>query len=388
MRFIRPLLLLLAAVGVIIWQMPISALALTEQRITIRAGDTLDALFEHHKIGAMTFDAVTTPSIAKTILAQLQPGHTLTLRFDSQHRLEGLRYRINSESDLVLHKTAAGFNAVVNNKPVTSKLAYRSGVVRHSLAEATLQAGMTLPLYKQFNQIFAGTLNMKQDLKRGDHFDILYKEYYVDGKKDHAGNIVLASLTHHGKTHKAIYFTYPKNHSGYYTPDGHGIQPRFLTAPLHYKRISSYFTYRRYDPYLHIMHPHLGIDFAARQGTPIKAIGDGKVIFAGRDHGYGNAVVIRYGPKYKTLYGHMAHFAKGIHAGKRVHKGEVVGYVGSTGWSTGPHLHFEVYVYGKPTNPLKLHFPNGRSIPKSYHQQFLAAAKALQHIESTDYAQQ
>ena len=188
---------------------------------------------------------------------------------------------------------------------------------------------------------------------------------------------MVAEFINKGQTHYAVRYTYPKNHTGYYTLDGRGVQPLFLRKPVHYKRISSYFTYRRMDPYLHVMRPHLGVDFAAKRGTPIHSIGNGRVIFCGRDHGYGNAVVIRYSRKYKTLYGHMEKFAKGLHTGQFVKRGQIIGYIGSTGWSTGPHLHFEMYVYGIPRNPLKMSFPGGKSIPASYSKRYLAYAHKM-----------
>lgn len=154
------------------------------------------------------------------------------------------------------------------------------------------------------------------------------------------------------------------------------MEARFLRAPLHYKRISSYFSYNRYDPVLHKIRPHLGVDFAAPLGTPIQSIGEGQIIFTGRDGGYGMTIKVRYGHHYLALYGHMLRFAK-LHLNKWVHKGEIIGYVGKSGWSTGPHLHFGFYINGKPQNWLAMKLPKDQSIPRKYEKPFLNTAKQL-----------
>ncbi len=339
--------------------------------ITVKKGDTLASLFDRLHLSEATLENVTASSLANAHLTHIQPGQRIRFTIAKQHDLQQISYPYDRDSTLYVSKTQNGYTADVKSKPVTIALEYRAGTVNHSLAQAVERAGFTTGLYEQLHDIFQGTIDFNHGIRRGDHFAILFQEYYIDGKKDHPGNIVVASFTNQHKNYRAFRYTYPKNHTGYYTLQGKGVLPLFLKAPVHYKRISSFFTYHRMDPYLHVMRPHLGIDYAAAEGTPIHSIGNGYVLFAGRDHGYGNSVVIRYSRKYKTLYGHMEKFAKGLHSGEFVKRGQIIGYIGSTGWSTGPHLHFEMYVYGIPKNPLKMKFPGGQPIPASYAHKYL-----------------
>lgn len=345
--------------------------------VTVKPGDTLASIFENLKLSAAILEQATASPISHDILTKIKPGQQLTFHIHDK-KLQQLIFPFNHVSTLYLNATTAGFSANIESKPVTIVPEYKGAIIQTTLDDAMIRAGIPLRLYHQMTELFQGSINFKHDIKRGDRFGILFQEYYIDGKKDHPGNILVAEFKNKDKTVQAIRYTYPKNHTGYYTAKGYGVEPLFLSRPIkHYKRISSHFTYHRLDPYLHVMRPHLGIDYAAPRGTPICSIGNGRVIFKGRNHGYGNAVVIRYSKKYKTLYGHMQKFAKGLHIGDLVKRGQLIGYVGSTGWSTGPHLHFEMYVYGIPQDPLKLKFPGGKPIPSAYTQRYLSYAHKM-----------
>lgn len=343
----------------------------------VEPGDSLAHLFLKVGLPYSTLESILKNKIAKQYLTNLKAKQTIYFRLNRRKKFRQLKYPIDQDRSLIVSKHNKKISARIDKKPITTKLLYKSGIVKHSLAAAAYSADLTPAMLHQLSSIFAGDIDYRRQLKPGAHFEFLYKEFYVNGKKYKPGNIAVAEFTNKEHTYQAIRYTYPINHSGYYTPDGHGVVPLFLCVPLKYKYISSGFSYHRMDPYLHVIRPHLGIDYAANIGTPIYSIGNGRVIFAGKDDGYGNAMIIRYSRKYKTLYGHMERFAKGIHAGTRVKRGELVGYVGNTGWSTGPHLHFEMYVYGIPRNPLKMHFPGGKSIPRSYEERFLVRAKQL-----------
>jgi murein DD-endopeptidase MepM/ murein hydrolase activator NlpD len=228
----------------------------------------------------------------------------------------------------------------------------------------------------QLQTIFKNSVNFSRGVHRGDNFSFLYKEYYVNGKKYRSGDIVAAEFIHDGKTYRAVRYQYSNGHIGYFTPDGHGLEARFLNAPLNYKRISSRFSLHRWDPVLHQVRAHLGVDYAARSGTPIKSIGDGNVIFMGREHGFGRMIKIRYDRHQVALYAHLNRYAH-LQMHQFVHKGEIIGYVGESGWATGPHLHFGFYVDGKPCNWLAMKMPTGQSIPARVRKQFLATSRQL-----------
>ena len=344
-------------------------------KITIRPGDNLSTLLNQYKIDRPQFWSAIKQK--GSILSRLQPGKVLSLLIDNTSHLQAIKYPFSLAKDLCIKYEHGSYVPHLVNKPITTNLAFRSIRIKHSLAQAIKSAGMPSSLYGQLVHIFQGSIDFSRNIHPGDHIAILYQQNYIDGKKLSTGNIMAAEFYTQDKTYKAIHFTYPKKHSGYYTPEGHGLEPLFLFIPVHYKRISSHFSYHRLDPITHRVQPHLGIDFAAKLGTPIHSIGDGKVIFKGYNAGYGNAIKIRYSKHYVAMYAHMHRFAKNIRVNQTVRKGQVIGFVGSTGWSTGPHLHFGFYVDGKPRDWLRVHPKKSRSIPSSYHQVFLAESRKL-----------
>ncbi len=307
-------------------------------------------------------------------LNPLLTDHILFLNNKTKTKQMMTQYPIDDSHTFYLYPDNKKFNSDLDTQPSIKHLTYKAATIEHSFAKAALKIGLTQAQIQQVSHIFSSNIDFTRDIHVGDRFSILYNKHYRHSKK---GPIIVATFTNRGHTYKALRFTYPNYHSGYYTPEGHSITPLFLRKPLKYKRISGYFSLHRYDPVLHIVHPHLGIDFAAPMGTKIKSIGHGTVIFQGRKGGYGNAVIIRYNRKYKALYGHMSRFATHQHVGSTVKKGQVIGYVGRTGWATGPHLHFEIYVYGIPKNPLTMKLTDGKSIPKHYLPTFHKTALRL-----------
>ena len=344
------------------------------QNVVIARGDSLARLFSRLKI-----DPSDLPRVLKAhkTLTLLHPGDAIYFQVNSTHQLQGLKYPLNAIDTLILKRDKNRFSSHIEHKTLTSTLAFKSGVIHRSFTRAARNAGLTASMRHQFETIFAGTINFSRNIHTGDRFAFLYKTLFADGKKVRNGDIVAAEFISQSKTYHAIRYTYPIAHTSYYTPTGRGVEPRFLHTAVKYKRISSHFNRHRMDPIVHRIQPHLGIDYAARSGTPIKSIGDGKVIFIGRDGGYGNAIRIRYDRHDVALYGHMWHFAKNLKRHQYVHKGQIIGYVGETGWATGPHLHFGFYVNGVAKNWLAMKVPTEQSIPRSYHARFLNASKRL-----------
>ena len=191
------------------------------------------------------------------------------------------------------------------------------------------------------------------------------------------GHIMAAEVMVSGRKYTAIRYESSNGHAQYYSPEGKSLQRAFIRKPVNYSRISSAYNPNRMHPILNLKRPHYGVDFAAPSGTPIKAASDGKVLFAGKKGGYGNMIILNHGNQVTTRYGHMKKFATGMHSGKRVEKGDVIGYVGSTGLATGPHLHYEYRVHGKAFNPLKVHLPEARSIPTAQMTQFKSITAPL-----------
>jgi murein DD-endopeptidase MepM/ murein hydrolase activator NlpD len=191
------------------------------------------------------------------------------------------------------------------------------------------------------------------------------------------GRILAAEFTNRGENYRAVLFTDPDGQSQYYSPDGASMRKAFLRSPVDFRRISSTFQRERFHPVLGKKRPHKGVDYAAATGTPIKAAGDGKVIFRGQKGGYGNVVILQHGGKYSTLYGHMSKFKQGVSNGSRVKQGQIIGYVGQSGMATGPHLHYEFRVDGVHRNPLTVKFPDAAPIPKEYKTAFQQQSQQL-----------
>lgn len=316
---------------------------------------------------------------AKNALSQLKQNDTILITLDNDKKIIGISYQLSLREKVVISRNNDEFTTSINEVPVDVRIAYKYGTIHHSFSQALNDAGVTQKMRSEFSNALHNQINIAKDAYPGDHFALVYDEYYSDGKKDHPGDVVAAEFVDKGKSYRAFRFSYPKNHTDYYLRDGEGLKPLFLNAPLHYKYVSSSFTYNRLDPVLHEVRPHLGVDFAANYGTPIVSIGNGRVMFAGRDAGYGNAAIINYGAHYKALYGHMEKFARNLHAGEQVIQGQIIGYIGSSGWSTGPHLHFGFFFNGKPENFLSAHFIGGNPIPKRYQADFRELTHTLDH---------
>lgn len=365
-----------AGVGIIGLALALSAPAKTltsPVTITVKQGDTLSGLFHKLQLSNKTLLAVNAPLIAKSHLSHIHAGQKITFYIDKHHQLQQLVF-FDTTNTLYITANGKHFKAAVKTKPMKAKLSYRSVTIEGSAKNSALNAGVPLPMYSQLTKIFKPNVDLNVRAQRGDRLAILYQEYYLNGKKNHPGDVVAAEFITPNKTYKAIRYSYPGAQAAYYTPNGDSISAAFLPAPLHYKRITSLFTYHRMDPYLHQERPHLGIDYSAPEGTPVYSIGNGRIDFDGNYNGYGNTVMIAYGSEYKALYGHLEKFASGIHTGESVSRGQVIGYLGDTGWSTGPHLHFGLYVNGTPRDPLKVKLPRANLIPAAYTHSYLAFA--------------
>lgn len=345
------------------------------QKVIIRSGDTLQGIFiaQHIKLN----DLWQLVKLKNPEITRLHPGRTVDFLRDDQHHLLAMRIPIAPDKVLLVSKTNGRFTEKSIQLPAKADMRFSSGVIRSSLASATKNAGLTEKMYTQLTKIFNTRVNFARDLHRGDQFALLYRTYSINGKKLDRNEIVAAKLITQKQNYYAIQFSYPTHQNGYFTPKGYSFEPRFLDYPLHFRRISSRFTYNRLDPVVHAMRPHLGVDFAAKSGTPVYAIGDGRVTFLGHIHGYGNAIKVRFDQQYSALYAHMNRFSPNVKLHREVHKGDIIGYVGSTGWATGPHLHFSFYENNKPKDWLALERPTGQSVPKRYQGQFRKTADRL-----------
>ncbi|MDD5491069.1 MAG: M23 family metallopeptidase [bacterium] len=263
-------------------------------------------------------------------------------------------------------------NYLVNkvDLPLEKKTATIQGSIKTNLYEAMTSSGESPELVMGFADIFSYEIDFLTDPRIDDTFAVVYEKYYANGKFVKNGQILAARYINSGQEHLAVFFEENSGHKDYYSADGKSLRKAFLRSPLNYRRISSFFTRRRWHPILKIYRPHLGIDYSAPTGTPVATIGDGTVLFAGWEGGFGRFIKIRHPNGYTSTYGHLSKYAKGIRSGTRVSRGQVVGYVGSSGLSTGPHLDFRLMQGRQFINFLALKLPEASSIPRPLMTQF------------------
>lgn len=305
-------------------------------------------------------------------LEKIQPGEELVFYTPrNEDRPVKLVYQAADGSTFVYRKRGETWESQEKKTQTISITQSATGTISENLYGSCLEAGVPPPLVMELADLFAYDIDFNTDLRRGDTFAVYFQQEVKNGKRVQAGPILAAVMTVNGRRFEAFHYTLPDGYSDYFDADGNSLRKMFLKAPLSYRRISSTFTYRRFHPVLKIFRPHLGIDYAAPAGTPVSALGDGKIVYKGWKGGFGRYVEIQHGAKYKTTYGHLSRYAEGLSVGRQVRQGDVIGYVGSSGLSTGPHLDFRFYENGKPINFLKTAFPHARSVPGKIKADFL-----------------
>ncbi|MFW5969648.1 MAG: peptidoglycan DD-metalloendopeptidase family protein [Halofilum sp. (in: g-proteobacteria)] len=344
--------------------------AVADQRsVTVGQGDTLARLLQDEGIGPATIHKITTAGEPGRALTRIHPGDDIKLGFDEKDRLVRLDYQMAPDRRIALERGDSGFEGEIVKEPLERRLEFARGVVRTSLFQAAANAGLEDRMIMELTDIFGWDIDFVLDIRRGDRFTVVHESYYKDGDRVRTGKIVAAEFENRGTTHRAIRYTDADGESDYFAPDGTSMRKAFLRSPVEFSRISSRFGKRRH-PILDEMRDHQGVDYAAPPGTPIRATGDGRIAERGPNGGYGNFILIRHGNGYSTAYGHMRAFAKGQRVGSSVEQGEIIGYVGSTGRSTGPHLHYEFRVKGEHRDPLNVEFPSSDPIASDERERF------------------
>jgi murein DD-endopeptidase MepM/ murein hydrolase activator NlpD len=349
------------------------------QEYKVKSGDNLAKIFQREKIKPQQLDAMMKSGEATKTLLKLYPKDTLRILTDDAGDLEALRYEIDSGSYLLVERDADNqLTSAIHKYDIEVRHKYAQGVIDSSLFEAASDAGMPDNITMELANIFGWDIDFALDIRKGDSFSLVYEEIYRNGEKIGNGDILAADFTNHGKTYSAVRYEKPGDKvAAYYSPDGKSMRKAFLRAPVDFTRISSRFSTGRYHPILHRIRRHEGVDYAAKRGTPIRAAGDGKIIFKGIKGGYGRVIIIQHGAKYSTLYAHMNSFDKHVWVGKKVKQGQYIGYVGSSGLATGPHLHYEFRVNGVHRNPLTVKLPSAQPIAAQYRDDFLQKTRPV-----------
>jgi murein DD-endopeptidase MepM/ murein hydrolase activator NlpD len=355
--------------------------------VTVQRNDTLDRIFRSVGIDNATLAELRTVPDVRKALDILRPGDIITLTH-VDGALQSLNRRISDTLTLSVARGDDGFAVDFIENPLEVEVSGARARIETSLFDAGREAGMSATTVMVLaNEIFGWDIDFANDIHAGDEFSVLYQRKFQDGAYVSDGRVLAAEFVNRGKVHRAVWFESADGSvKGYYTPEGKGMRKAFLRVPIDFARVSSGFNPKRRHPITGQVRAHRGIDFAAPTGTPIYAAGDGRIEFAGRKGGYGNAVVINHGKGITTLYAHMSRFGRSARNGRGVRQGEVIGYVGSTGASTGPHLHYEYRVKGVHKNPANIALPN-TEIPSRHLAEFRSQAEvALAQLELANSA--
>ncbi len=286
---------------------------------------------------------------------------------------QSIAYAFNDYDLLVVSKDATGaIKAAKTELPHETRRVVASGTIENSLYEGGVRAGIDPQVILDLSDVFAWDVDFASDIRKGDSFSVVYEELYVEGRAVRPGRVLAAEMVNDGRRFAALYFN-DAGTGAYYDEDGRSLRRTLLKSPLRFRRISSYFTNRRFHPINKRYRPHHGIDYAAPTGTPVEGAGSGRVVYAGWKGGYGNYVEIKHTNGYTTAYGHLSRIRKGLRPGVKIEQGDMVGYVGSTGISTGPHLHYEVKLNGRLINPLGLKSAPNKSVDKAAMARFISA---------------
>lgn len=351
--------------------------------ISIKPGDTLSGLFEHYGLPSSDWQRIA--KLGKSIkpIYRMRPGDELRVRKTNNGLLAELQIDLDEIRSLQVLRTDTGFKTNILEAPVDRQHSYAIGTINSSLFMAAQNAGLDDSLAMELAFIFGWDIDFALDIRSGDRFSVIYEEIFRHGEKIGNGDIVAAEFVNQGRKLQAFRYTTPDGRSQFYSADGKSMRKAFLRTPVDFARISSKFNLGRRHPILNRIRAHKGVDYAAARGTPIKAAGNGRVVFKGRKGGYGNTVIIKHASSTSTLYAHMSRFGRDIRNGSRVQQGQIIGYVGSSGLATGPHLHYEFRVNGAHKNPLTVKLPTAEPLPKAHKEDFRRSiTPALAQLET------
>lgn len=354
--------------------------------VEVKEGDTYGKLMDDAGVGGSMANAIYDAAKDVYDLAKVRLGKSLELVYEKESpELKELVYKIDSEDEIVVKNTKFLGQAssttfwVSEKRPIAYevKTVVKEGEVESSMYQAALDNNIDERAIIALADAFQWSIDFALDPRVGDKFKFVYEERYLDGKYVMPGKVLAGYYVNDGQRYETYYFHENDNNEGYFDADGNSAQKMFLKAPVSFKYISSGFTTGlRYVEAFNVSTGHRAVDYAAVKGTPIRAVGDGVVTYAGWSSvGYGNLTTIRHNGTYSTNYGHQSKIL--VKRGERVKQGQIIGYVGSTGFSTGPHLHYEMVKNGVKVNPLKEVLPPGQSISLENRERFDSEKKAF-----------
>jgi murein DD-endopeptidase MepM/ murein hydrolase activator NlpD len=331
---------------------------------SIEPGETLITVFRKHGLNIEDLFAMRQAAASVHRLRHVHPGQPYRFTIDKNNCVNSFTYGINDNTILKIERDENGFLAQKCDIPYESRVLTLGGQIDDSLIAALGSSREDIALAISISDILAWDVDFNTDLRKGDRFKVIVEGLYLEGEFRKYGNIISIEFVNDGRTHKAFRFE-QNGRMNYFDPDGKPLKKAFLKAPLSFRRISSSFSRSRRHPILKINRPHHGIDYVAPTGTPVTATADGRISFAGAKGAYGKLVILTHRNGMQTYYGHLSRVASGAYAGKQIQQGDLVGYVGSTGLSSGPHLHYEMRQNSRPINPARLKMEAGDPVPPS-----------------------
>ncbi|WOH37137.1 peptidoglycan DD-metalloendopeptidase family protein [Thalassotalea fonticola] len=347
------------------------------QTATVKSGDSLGKIFKRFGFSAATTYAVDKTAGGKS-LRKLKVGDEIQIASNDNGELLKVKYKKSITETLLVSRTDNGFESTVDEKQIETRIGYAQANITSNFWNSALNAGMSNNQIMNLANIFGWDVDFALDIREGDSFSVMYEDQYIDGDFVGHGNILAAEFINQGESFQAVRF----KDGEYYAANGDSMRKSFLRAPVSFQYISSSFKPKRYHPILKRVKAHNGVDYRAPTGTPVKAAGNGRVIAATYNKYNGNYVFIQHANSIVTKY---LHFSKrAVKKGQRVKQGQVIGYVGSTGLSQAPHLHYEFLLNGVHRNPRTVKLPDAEPINKKYKTEFAAVAKqALIELENS-----
>jgi len=330
------------------------------QHERIRRGETLSSLLSRMGVNDNEIAGFVRRDSTARGLLELRPGRTVSATLSADRTVESLNYRLGSEGTLdqakrlVIRRSDGKLEAVEEPLPLERSVEIRSAEVRRTLAEALEAADIPDSLVTRMGDIFGTEVDLRKDVRRGDRLRVVYQTVREAGSLEPATVERILAVQFRGGQRKleAVWFDRGNGHGDYYSFDGRSLSRTFLASPLEFTRVSSNYTEARLHPIFRDWRAHKGVDMPAPIGTKVRTTADGTIKFIGRQSGYGNVIIVQHNTRYQTLYAHLNEFAQGLEQGSRVIQGDVIGTVGMTGWSTGPHLHFEFHIDGEHVDPM------------------------------------
>jgi murein DD-endopeptidase MepM/ murein hydrolase activator NlpD len=343
--------------------------SLNHKESVVEKNETLSEILEDYKLQHTNISEIANVSKDVFSVRRIRSGKTYHTYF-SDDSTKTLKYFIYEKDPInyVVFNLSDSINIYTGEKEVTLVKNTKIAEIKTSLYNALIENDASIELAIRMSQIYAWQIDFYR-LQPGDNFRVIYEEEYVDSQMVGVGNILGAYFYNYGKEYYAIPFVQDSIYQ-YFDEEGNSLRKEFLKTPLEFARISSRFSSRRFHPVLKTYRPHNGVDYAAPTGTPIRTVGDGVVVEASYTRGNGNYVKIRHNSVYTTMYLHMSRFGKGIKRGTTVAQGDVIGYVGSTGLATGPHLHFMFFMNGSYVDPLKVEIPPSHPVKEELREEY------------------